>query len=159
MARSSKVRYRVVRWDVVIDHILLAFLELSEATDLEILTSTLETWVENYREEILPVALQLTQRLAGSYMKNIQDIVANENTEGQNAEADDDADSKMYAAAALLKTIGSIVTAMDGSLEILGQIQQVLIPLIQITLNHCIIDLLDGTFRSEEHTSELQSRP
>ena len=79
-------------------------------------------------------------------MKNIQDIVANENTENQNAEADDDADSKMYAAAALLKTIGSIVTAMDGSLEILGQIQQVLIPLIQITLNHCIIDLLDGTF-------------
>jgi hypothetical protein len=125
---------------------LLAFLELSEATDLEILTSTLETWVDNYREEILPVALQLTQRLAGSYMKNIQDIVANENTENQNAEADDDADSKMYAAAALLKTIGSIVTAMDGSLEILGQIQQVLIPLIQITLNHCIIDLLDGTF-------------
>jgi len=121
-------------------------LELSEATDLEILTSTLETWVENYREEILPVALQLTQRLAGSYMKNIQDIVANENTESQNAEADDDADSKMYAASALLKTIGSIVTAMDGSLEILGQIQQVLIPLIQITLNHCIIDLLDGTF-------------
>ena len=79
-------------------------------------------------------------------MKNIQDIIANESTESQNAEADDDADSKMYAAAALLKTIGSIVTAMDGALEILGQIQQVLIPLIQITLNHCIIDLLDGTF-------------
>lgn len=135
-----------MQWDIVVDHLLLAFLELSEATDLEILTSTLETWVENYREEILPVALQLTQRLAGSYMKNIQDIVANENNENQNSEADDDADSKLYATAALLKTIGSIVTAMDGSLEILGQIQQVLIPLIQITLNHCIIDLLDGTF-------------
>lgn len=102
--------------------------------------------MDNYRDEILPVALQLTQRLAGSYMKNVHDIVGNENTENQNDEADDDADNKMYAAAALLKTVGSIVTAMDGSLEILGQIQQVLIPIIQITLNHCIIDLLDGTF-------------
>lgn len=145
MARFSKVS-RLVWWKIVVNRLLLAFLELSEATDLEILTSTLETWVDNYREEILPVALQLTQRLAGSYMKNIQDIVANENTENQNAEADDDADGKLYAAAALLKTIGSVVTAMDGSLEILGQIQQVLIPLIQVTLNNCIIDLLDGTF-------------
>jgi len=102
--------------------------------------------VDNYRDEILPVALQLTQRLAGSYMKNVHEIVGNENTENQNPETDDDADSKMYAAAALLKTVGSIVTAMDSSLEILGQIQQVLIPVIQITLNHCIIDLLDGTF-------------
>ena len=40
-----------------------ALLKLSEETDLDILNSCMETMVEQYQTELLPVAAELTARL------------------------------------------------------------------------------------------------
>ena len=44
---------------------LLDFLKLSDETDLDILNTCMETMVEKYTNELLPVAAQLTARLVG----------------------------------------------------------------------------------------------
>ena len=43
--------------------VFLALLKLSEETDLDILNNSMESLVETYQTELLPVAAELTARL------------------------------------------------------------------------------------------------
>lgn len=49
-------------------NIIVALLKLSEETDLDILNSCMETMVEQYQTELLPVAAELTARLVCSFI-------------------------------------------------------------------------------------------
>ncbi|KAE9407355.1 ARM repeat-containing protein [Gymnopus androsaceus JB14] len=114
-------------------------LKLSDETDLDILNHSMEVMVEQFQEELLPVAAQLTSRLCESYLRlaresSIQDSVADSSAndlESVMADADDD---KTYAAMGVAKTIYTIVTSVDSSPEILAQIQEIIIPIIVYTL-------------------------
>ena len=44
-------------------HTLVALLKLAEETDLDILNHCMESMVETYQAELLPVAAELTARL------------------------------------------------------------------------------------------------
>lgn len=46
----------------------VALLKLSEETDLDILNSCMETMVDRYQTELLPVAADLTARLVSSIL-------------------------------------------------------------------------------------------
>ncbi|PVF92855.1 ARM repeat-containing protein [Serendipita vermifera] len=145
LALAEMLRHAYVKDAVkgIIGNVIQTYLELAETTELETLNSTMDTFVSLYAEELLPVATQLTSRLVTSYMRNMQEVIQLENAE--NEAALEASENKMFTLAALLKTIGTIVTAMDGSPEITSQLQQLLIPIIQITLQHSVIDVLDHT--------------
>ncbi|KAG8804908.1 hypothetical protein FRC17_005833 [Serendipita sp. 399] len=145
LALAEMLRHTYVKDAVklIIGKVIQTFLELAETTELDTLNSTMETFVTLFAEELLPVSAQLTTRLANTYMRYVQEVIQLEGAEGPSNENLEATENKMYALAALLKTIGTIVTAMDGSSEIMAQLQQILIPSILITLQHSLIDVLD----------------
>lgn len=145
LALAEMLRHTYVKDAVkqIIGKVIQTYLELAEATELDTLNSTMDTFVQLYADELLPVSAQLTSRLATTYMRYVQEVIQLEGAEEPSDSALEASENKMFTLAALLKTIGTIVTAMDGSTEITMQIQQILIPPILITLQHSIIDVLD----------------
>ncbi|GAW02680.1 nonsense-mediated mrna decay protein [Lentinula edodes] len=125
-------------------------LKMSDETDLDILNHSMEVMVEQFQEELLPVAAQLTSRLCESYLRlaresnNQETLDSNPNDlESIMADADDD---KTYAAMGVAKTIWTIVTSVDSSPEILAQIQEIIIPIIVYTLEAKLLDLFDNVY-------------
>ncbi|KAH9999685.1 armadillo-type protein [Russula compacta] len=126
-------------------------LKLSDETDLDILNSSMETMVEHFQDELLPVAAQLTARLCESYSRLLRDTIANEEStpKGDDLEALMDADGeddKTYAAMGVAKTLSTIVSSIDSSPEILAQVQEVIIPIIRHTLENKVLDLFDNMY-------------
>ncbi|KAI0263933.1 ARM repeat-containing protein [Gloeopeniophorella convolvens] len=126
-------------------------LKLSDETDLDILNSSMETMVEHFQDELLPVAAQLTARLCESYMRLVREAMAAEESAPKgddldalmDAEGDDD---KTYAAMGVAKTLSTIVSSIDSSPEILAQVQEVIIPIITHTLESRFLDLFDNMY-------------
>ncbi|KAI0286170.1 armadillo-type protein [Russula brevipes] len=126
-------------------------LKLSDETDLDILNSSMETMVEHFQDELLPVAAQLTGRLCESYIRLLRDAITNEESapKGEDLEAlmdSDGEDDKTYAAMGVAKTLSTIVSSIDSSPEILAQVQDVIIPIIRHTLENKILDLFDNVY-------------
>ncbi|KAH9991238.1 ARM repeat-containing protein [Russula vinacea] len=126
-------------------------LKLSDETDLDILNSSMETMVEHFQDELLPVAAQLTARLCESYNRLLREAIASEESapKGDDLEALMDADGdddKTYAAMGVAKTLSTIVSSIDSSPEILAQVQEVIIPIIRETLEKKVLDLFDNMY-------------
>lgn len=63
LARLSRVSYPQQISVTSDSDVMAALLKLAEETDLDILNSCMETMVEHYHTELLPVAAELTARL------------------------------------------------------------------------------------------------
>ncbi|KIK50545.1 hypothetical protein GYMLUDRAFT_266124 [Collybiopsis luxurians FD-317 M1] len=127
-------------------------LKLSDETDLDILNHSMEVMVEQFQNELLPVAAQLTSRLCDSYLRLARESSASETVDSSASSADlesimaDGDDDKTYAAMGVAKTIYTIVNAVESSPEILGQIQEIIIPIIVYTLDAKLLDLFDNMY-------------
>ncbi|EGN93981.1 hypothetical protein SERLA73DRAFT_115471 [Serpula lacrymans var. lacrymans S7.3] len=125
-------------------------LKLSDETDLDILNNCMETMVERFQSELLPVAAQLTARLCDSYLRLARESISQEEIDPQTLDSDsllsDADDGKIYGAMGVAKTIGTIVASVESSSEILSQIQEIIIPIIRFTLEHKILDLFDNMY-------------
>ncbi|KAF8267216.1 armadillo-type protein [Lactarius quietus] len=126
-------------------------LKLSDETDLDILNSSMETMVEHFQDELLPVAAQLTVRLCESYMGLVREAIASEENapKGEDLEAFMEAegdDDKTYMAMGVTKTLSTLISSIDSSPEILAQVQEVIIPVIRYTLESKVLDLFDNVY-------------
>ncbi|KAF8074028.1 armadillo-type protein [Lyophyllum atratum] len=125
-------------------------LKLSDETDLDILNSSMEVMVNAFQTELLPVAAQLTARLCESYLRLAKESLSQEETDSQNVDLDgllaNVDEDKTFAAMGVAKTIGTIVSSIENSPEILAQVQEVIIPIIQYTLENKILDLFDNMY-------------
>lgn len=147
------VQYESVKIAVApqVGKVIQDLLKLTDETDLDILNRSMEVMVEAYQTELLPVAAQLTARLCELYMRLARETLAQEEAEAQNgAELDsvmgDMDDDKTFSAMGVAKTIGTVVSSIDNSPEILAQVQEVIIPIIVFTLEHKLLDLLDNMY-------------
>ncbi|ETW81490.1 hypothetical protein HETIRDRAFT_125032 [Heterobasidion irregulare TC 32-1] len=126
-------------------------LKLSDETDLDILNSSMEAMVEQFQDELLPVAAQLTARLCDSYLRLARESLVQDENAPKGADLDslmesDGDDDKTYAAMGVAKTISTIVSSIDSSPEILAQVQEVIIPIITFTLENKLLDLFDNMY-------------
>ncbi|KAF7314790.1 Importin N-terminal domain-containing protein [Mycena kentingensis (nom. inval.)] len=124
-------------------------LKLADDTDLDILNRSMEVMVNAFQTELLPVAAQLTSRLCDSYMRLIKESIAAEGSGDSDPTMDSlnsMDDDKTYAAMGVAKTIGTVVSAVDSSPEILAQVQEVIIPVVVFTLEHKVLDLFDNMY-------------
>ncbi len=55
-------------------------------------------------------------------------------------------EDKTFAAMGVAKTISTVVNAVDSSPEILAQIQEIIIPIVVLTLENKLLDLLDNMY-------------
>ncbi|KAJ3557178.1 hypothetical protein NM688_g1613 [Phlebia brevispora] len=131
--------------------VIQTLLKLSEETDLDILNSCMETMVDRYQTELLPVAADLTARLCETYTRLAKEGIAMEESDGQSIDLDrlmetDSGEDKIFAAMGVAKTITTVVTSVDSSPEILAQVQEIVIPIILLTLEGKLLDLFDNMF-------------
>ncbi|KAG2740911.1 hypothetical protein P692DRAFT_20880500 [Suillus brevipes Sb2] len=117
-------------------------LKLSDETDLEILNHNMETIVDRFKTELLPMASQLTARLRGSGTAERNDP-SSIDVESLVTDGDDD---KVYGAMGVAKTSGTVVSCIESSPKILSQMQEVIKPIIRFTLENKFIDLFDNMY-------------
>ncbi|KIJ55033.1 hypothetical protein M422DRAFT_201012 [Sphaerobolus stellatus SS14] len=124
-------------------------LKLSDETDLDLLNHVMESMVKHYTNELLPVAAELTTRLCQLYQRLVQESVANQTEEDEDIaveKIDDLAEDKVYSAMGMAKTILTIIQAMESSPDILGQLQEIIAPVVIYTLENIVLDLLSSAY-------------
>ena len=58
----------------------------------------------------------------------------------------DSNEDKTFAAMGVAKTITTVVNAVDSNLEILAQVQEIIIPIVKLTLEAKLLDLFDNMY-------------
>ncbi|KAF8713095.1 ARM repeat-containing protein, partial [Rhizoctonia solani] len=122
----------------MIGKVMQGLLKIADETDLDVLTTAMQTFVEQFSEDLVPIAVQLTTRLIDSYMRLLTETLSKEET----AEDWDENADKKFAAMGNARTIQTIVTAMEGSKEILIELQAILAPMVLATLEHQALEML-----------------
>ncbi|KAF8887163.1 armadillo-type protein [Infundibulicybe gibba] len=123
------------------------FLLFSDETDLDLLNHSMDIMVEQFQTELLPVAAQLTARLCESYLRLAKESATQDLLDPEAIDMDASAENdKTFAAMGVAKTIGTIVSSIDSSPEILAQVQEVIIPIVLFTFEHKILDLFDDMY-------------
>ncbi|KAI0632293.1 ARM repeat-containing protein [Trametes polyzona] len=131
--------------------VIQTLLKLSEETDLDILNHCMESMVDTYQTELLPVAAELTARLCETYARLAKESQVADDTIGAGPDLDslmegEANEDKTFAAMGVAKTISTVVNAVDSSPEILAQIQEIIIPIVVLTLENKLLDLLDNMY-------------
>ncbi|QRV92799.1 importin beta N-terminal domain [Ceratobasidium sp. AG-Ba] len=123
----------------MIGKIIQDLLKMANETDLDLLTTAMQTFVEHFSEDLMPISVQLTTRLIESYTRLLQETMSKEET----AEDWDETGEKKFAAMGNVQTISTIVQAMESSKETLMQLQEILVPMVIATLEHEALDYFE----------------
>ncbi|TBU59052.1 ARM repeat-containing protein [Dichomitus squalens] len=131
--------------------VIQTLLKLSEETDLDILNGAMESLVETYQTELLPVAAELTARLCETYARLARESKSADETDSSAIDLDsimdnDPNEDKTFAAMGVAKTIATVVNAVDSNPEILAQVQEIIIPIVVLTLDAKLLDLFDNMY-------------
>ncbi|KAG8724819.1 hypothetical protein FRC09_013780 [Ceratobasidium sp. 395] len=126
----------------LIGKIIQDLLKLANETDLDILTTAMQTFVEYFAEDLVPISVQLTTRLIESYMRLLQETMGKEEL-GEDWE---ETGEKKYTAIGNVRTIETIVEAMVSSKETLLQLQEILMPMVLATFDSEALDYFEYMF-------------
>ncbi|KDQ15134.1 hypothetical protein BOTBODRAFT_32118 [Botryobasidium botryosum FD-172 SS1] len=155
LALTHMVRHEPVRQVLSpgIGKIMQDLFKLSDETDLDMLTEAMETYIEVFQDELLPVAAELTARLCESYVRLMGEQVQQQ---GDVSNLDDIAetisqveDDKTFALMGVTKTIQTIISALqsvENSREALLRVQEHVVTIVKLTLENKAIDLYDNTY-------------
>ncbi|SPC66853.1 related to NMD5 - Nam7p interacting protein (Importin-8) [Ustilago sp. UG-2017b] len=136
-------------------------LKLSDETDLDILSPTKSKVVANFSEELLPFSIQLTQQMAHSYLR-----LVNENLESADRnpdrtmefDLDNHEDDKLFAAMGCLNTIFQIIASAESKPEILEKLEEVVLPIVAHTLEKDCVELFDDCLELTDTLTYYQKK-
>ncbi|KAI8912786.1 armadillo-type protein [Gorgonomyces haynaldii] len=121
--------------------IMQILLNLTNEIDMDTLTHVMEKLVFEFTEELKPFAVQLCNQLVETFLRIMSE--ANFNSEDFDfAEAED----KTMAAMGVLKTMSSLILSVEGSPQIVLELQIVVYPAVSFVLQNAILDLFEETF-------------
>ncbi|KAI8074983.1 armadillo-type protein [Gongronella butleri] len=165
LALQPMIRHETVRAAIEpnLPFIMQELLNLSNEIDVDILSTIMEDFVENFAEQLTPFAVQLCCQLRDMFLRIMEEISASKANVG-GADDEDDGDGgplyrggggsteidvmseKMMSAMGVLKTIGTLILSLESSPEVLQELEDALLPVIVYTLDHNILDLYDEIF-------------
>lgn len=105
--------------------IMHELLTLTNEIDMDTLTSVMEELVSNFSEQIAPFAVQLAAQLRDTFMR----IMGEYNVDNDGVDADE-VENKTFAAMGVLKTLTSLVMAVESSQTILAELEVVVAPVV-----------------------------
>ncbi|KNC96420.1 uncharacterized protein SPPG_08317 [Spizellomyces punctatus DAOM BR117] len=132
-----------------VQSIIQALMNLTNEVDMETLTQVLETLVADYSEELAPFAIQLATQLRDTFVR----LMAEVSTENEDMEYDESLEEKTAAAQGVLRTLCTLVLAMEASPQISVELEVIVAPALTFVLQHNVIDLYDETFDIIETTT------
>lgn len=119
--------------EVQITLIVLEILKVIRETENEDLTSVLQKFIHKYTDQLVPIALEMTQHLAATFDK-------------LSSNSDDDTEDRALTSMGLLNTIDTILTMMDEQSQLLTELEPVVISIIEKVFTNEMIDFYDETF-------------
>lgn len=136
-------------------------LKLSDETDLDILSPTKSKVVANFGEELLPFSIQLTEQMAESYLR-----LVNENLESADRDPDgtmelnmdNHEDDKLFAAMGCLNTIFQIIASAESKPDILEKLEAVVLPIVAFTLEKDCVELFDDCLELTDTLTYFQKK-
>ncbi|CAZ80144.1 unnamed protein product [Tuber melanosporum] len=147
LALQPLIRHDFIRKSMQqnIADIMQKLLKLANEVDVDALSNVMEEFVEVFASELTPFAVQLTEQLRDTYLRIVQDVI----DKGANS-LDDDADNylddKSITALGVLQTIGTLILTLESNPSVLLLLEQILVPVITITLEHKLFDLYNEVF-------------
>ncbi|KAG8955960.1 hypothetical protein FRC04_006408 [Tulasnella sp. 424] len=134
-----------------LSQIMQDLFKLADETDLDALSNCMETFIEEFKDELLPVAPQLVARLCESYTRVLGEQAAKADAEAEAGDLETDAskldtDDKTMALMGITKTIATVLACFDETEEVDSrflEIQELIIPIVIETLKSQVIELYD----------------
>ena len=111
--------------------IMHELLTLTNEIDMDTLTHVMEELVSEFSEQIAPFAVQLASQLKDTFMR----IMGEYTPAAEDADIDD-AEHKTFAAMGVLKTLTSLIMAVESSKNILAELEMVVAPVIYHVLSN-----------------------
>lgn len=147
LALQPLIRHEYIRTSMQqnIADIMQQLLKLANEVDVDALATVMEEFVEVFAAELTPFAVQLTEQLRDTYLRIIGDVIE----KGQGSTDDDTEtylDDKSITALGVLQTIGTLILTLESTPSVLLHLEQILIPVITITLEHKLADLYNEVF-------------
>ncbi|GAA5932308.1 uncharacterized protein JCM15063_001186 [Sporobolomyces koalae] len=157
IALPELVRYEKVRAKMLpsLGRILQELLKLSSEVDLDALTNTTRTMVSEFSEEVVPFAVELSQSLAESYRRLLQETIeARDKDPSGGLDVYDD--EKTMVMMNVLKTIEQLVSSVRDKKDLVAQIEAMVAPLLEATIRQNVIELFDETYEVLDSLSFFQ---
>ncbi|KAI5843637.1 armadillo-type protein [Tricharina praecox] len=147
LALQPLIRHDYIRTSMQqnIADIMQQLLKLANEVDVDALATVMEEFVEVFAAELTPFAVQLTEQLRDTYLRIIGDVIE----KGQGSTDEDTEtylDDKSITALGVLQTIGTLILTLESTPNVLLHLEQILIPVITITLEHKLADLYNEVF-------------
>lgn len=113
--------------------VTIEILKIIRETENEDLTNVMQKLVYVYSEQLMPIAVEITQHLADTF-----NHVANIDNE-----ADEENEDRGLAAMGILNTLDSVLTMMEDNKEIMAQLEPIVLHLVVNILNRDMLELYE----------------
>ena len=143
----------LIRHDVIKDtmrqsipQIMQQLLNLANEVDVDALANVMEDFVEEFATELTPFAVALSEQLRDTYLRLVRELLERQSTKDEDETYGDFLDDKSITALGVLQTIGTLILTLEASPEVLMHLEQILMPVIQVTLENKLYDLYNEVF-------------
>lgn len=126
--------------------VLKKLLDLTNQVDVDTLGCAMESMVENFPEEVAPFAVELAGQLALTFGRLIEPaILSNATSPTTPAELSSlqETQDNTMAALSIVKTIITLVYSVKSSPDLLGKMEQVVVPVCRVVLEHDLCDYFE----------------
>ncbi|CAG9983299.1 unnamed protein product [Clonostachys byssicola] len=147
LALQPLIRHDAVRntMQTSIPTIMQQLLKLANEADVDALANVMEDFVEVFSTELTPYAVALSEQLRDTYLRIVNEVLEKEKG-NDDGEAFSEYDDKSITALGVLQTIGTLILTLESTPDVLLHIEQVLMPVIKITLENKLYDLYNEVF-------------
>lgn len=121
-----------------IQPIILKMLNLIRDTENDDVSNVIQRLIMVYEEEITTYSVEIMQHMTDTFLNIVKFC-----EENQESEASDD---KAIAAVGILSTVESILHAMEGKLEVMGELEKLTLPIIYAIIQNGMIDFYEELF-------------
>ncbi|KAF3760016.1 putative Nmd5, karyopherin, a carrier protein [Cryphonectria parasitica EP155] len=147
LALQPLIRHDIIRTSMQtsIPTIMQQLLKLANEADIDALANVMEDFVEVFATELTPFAVALSEQLRDTYLRIVNELLERNNNRDED-DFSDFLDDKSITALGVLQTIGTLILTLESTPDVLLHIEAVLMPVVQITLDHKLYDLYNEVF-------------
>ncbi|KAF2859860.1 ARM repeat-containing protein [Piedraia hortae CBS 480.64] len=146
LALQSLIRHEPIKalMQQNIPQVMQQLLKLTNEVDVDALANVMEEFVGVFAEELAPFAVALTVQLKDTYLRIVGEMIAR--NQEKDEEVADYMDDKSITALGVLQTIGTLILTLESKPSVVSHLEEILLPLITVTLQHKLYDLYNEIF-------------
>lgn len=153
MCLTHMLRHDSVKEALVpnVEKVMQILFVLSDETDMDVITEAMESFIDAFQTQLAPAAVQIVTRLSQSYLRLIHEYVAIQGSTLKDdvasiAGGEDDKSMVLIGIAKTIETVLDALDSLENPKDIVASCQEVVIPIINLTLEKQVVELFDLMF-------------